>query len=116
MVLVSLLARFPVYASAVLTYNQQETTQIPKYEGNEFLRLHNKYASRVEWEKINTQFLAFESGGSPVPVGVKSSNSGSRRGSSPSTSGMLSPVSSKKMTGIGSPQYRCLAKSQSLSL
>jgi hypothetical protein len=56
-----------------------------------------------KWVK-NTQDTAFDSGGSPVPVGVKSSNSGRGRGSSVSRSGTVSPVPSKKITGIGSPQ------------
>ena len=58
-----------------------------------------------ERERVKiTQDTALDSGGSPVPVGVKSSNSGRVRGSSVSGSGIVSPVSSKKMTGIGSPQ------------
>jgi len=52
----------------------------------------------------HTQETAFARGGSPVPVGVKSSNSGSVRGRSVSRIGAVSPVSCKKTTGIGSPQ------------
>lgn len=59
---------------------------------------------KQNWEGKHTQDTAFDSGGSPVPVGVKSSNSGRVRGSSVSGRGTLSPLSSKKLTGIGSPQ------------
>ena len=60
--------------------------------------------SHIGDTSIHTQDTALANGGSPVPVGVKSSNSGSIRGNSLSGSGTVSPVSSRNITGIGSPQ------------
>lgn len=52
----------------------------------------------------HTQVLDLANGGSPVPVGVKSSNSGSLTGRSLSGRETISPVLSRKITGNGSPQ------------
>lgn len=52
----------------------------------------------------HTHETAFDSGGSPVPVGVKSFNSGKVSGSSDSETAIVSPASSKIKIGIGSPQ------------
>ena len=54
-------------------------------------------------------------GDSPVPVGSYLSTSGSVRGRSDSFNGIFFPPS-PWIIGIGSPQYRCREKSQSLSL
>ena len=72
--------------------------------GLTFLPMTNRRRKKsIYWCKL-TQDTALDRGGSPVPVGEKSSNSGRIRGSSVSHSGTVSSLSSKKMTGIGSPQ------------
>jgi len=72
---------------------------LPRYIDNKVRRRKKS----IYWHKI-TQDTALDRGGSPVPEGQKSFNSGRVRGSSVSHSGTVSPLSSMKMTGIGSPQ------------
>ena len=72
------------------------------------------FVSRVAASEYRTQSVALANGGSPVPVGLKSSRSGGSSGNS--LSGSDSCLPSFQMIGNGSPQYRCRENSQSRSL
>lgn len=79
-------------------------------------RKHRSNIKEMEKRVVgNTQEVALARGGSPVPVGVNSSISGKVTGRSLSGTALISPFSSNS-NGKGSPQYRCLANSQSRSL